>query len=299
MLDSILYYLNPFALVFMMFSMGISLTLADFRHIVSHPRAAIVAFACIFLIIPFVGMGMAWLMANYSPFLAAGMVILVACPSGAFSNFFSYLARANVALSVSLTAATNLVAVVSVPLLLSIGFAIIGERVGMVEVPLWQTIGHVLVMVLLPIIVAMGIRASWPEVSQRLDPFLRRASALVFGTLVILLMVKFWPLIRENGAIGTPILLALASITVLIGWIAGQLVGLNRVDRFTVAAEVGVHNVALANVLALNVLQRAELSVAPSIYAAMCIPPLLLLAWWFRRGALESPTPKKISIAAR
>ncbi len=299
MLEAILYYLNPFALVFMMFAMGIGLSLADFRQIILHPRAAVVAFGCIFGIIPVVGVAMAAFIANLSPFLAAGMVVLVSCPSGAFSNFFSYLARANVALSIALTAATNLVALISVPLLLTLGFAAIGERAGAISVPLGQTIGHVLVMVIAPITLAMILRAVRPEFAARVDPVLRRASTIVFAVLVVLLMVKFWPLIRENAAIGTPALLGLASLTVLIGWVAGRIANLPRLDRFTVAAEVGVHNVALANVLAINVLQRAELSVAPSIYAAMCIPPLLVLAWWFRRtdGSAEVPNPPRASSA--
>lgn len=283
MLDEIIRTLAPIALFFMMLAMGMELKLADFRSIVREPKAAIAAFLCIFLIVPFIGFSVARLLADAVPMIALGVVLLASCPSGALSNFFTYVARANVALSVAISAVANLVAIVTVPLLVTIGLGMLGETAGTIKLPVGATLQNISTMVLAPILIGMALRAWQPARVQRAEGIVRRISTVVFAVLLVAVNTNNWDFVQANIGFATPMLLLLAFITVGVGWLLSWILRCSPADRFTVGAEVGIQNVALANVLAINTLQRAELSIAPSIYALTCLVPVALLAFNLKR----------------
>jgi bile acid:Na+ symporter, BASS family len=283
MLDEIVKTLAPIALFFMMLAMGMELKMGDFRAIVREPRAAIAAFLCIFLLVPFIGFGVARLMVDTAPVIALGMVLLASCPSGALSNFFTYLARANVALSVAISVIANLVAVITVPILVTVGLSILGETAGTIQLPVTSALQQIVLMVLTPLLIGMLIRAWKPNHVDRAELIIRRISMVVFIVLLVGVNTNNWNFVQENIWFATPMLLLLAFMTVGVGWLLSWILRCTPADRFTVAAEVGIQNVALANVLAINILHRSELSIAPSIYALTCLAPVALLAFNLKR----------------
>ena len=107
----------PIALAIIMLGMGLSLVLDDFKRVAKHPKAVAIGIACQMLLLPLVGYGVISLIKMDSPELAVGLMILTFCPGGATSNMFTFLARGDVALSITLTAVVSAIAPFTIPLL--------------------------------------------------------------------------------------------------------------------------------------------------------------------------------------
>jgi len=112
--------LLPLMLGFIMFSLGLGLQMADFRRIAGQPRAFLVGFFCHFVLLPLACFSLL-LLFPLPPALAVGFMIIAACPTGTTSNLLTYLARGDVALAVSFTAAASIVTIFTVPLIVSGG----------------------------------------------------------------------------------------------------------------------------------------------------------------------------------
>jgi len=111
----------PVVVIMMMFVVGMELSLEDFRRVHGYPKPVLVGTAGQLIILPLIAV-LLTLVLDPPRHIVAGMVLVAACPAGAISNFYVYLARANVALSVTLTAVTTILAFVTLPVLTALGF---------------------------------------------------------------------------------------------------------------------------------------------------------------------------------
>src|SRR5688500_7502217 len=109
----------PLALGIIMFGLGLSLTVADFRRVAQHPKVMVLALGCQLLLLPLVCFGLVTVF-DLPPLLAVGMMLLAASPGGTSANLFSHLFRGDVALNVSLTAVNSVISIVSLPLITNI-----------------------------------------------------------------------------------------------------------------------------------------------------------------------------------
>ena len=105
------------AIAFIMFSLGLGLKVTDFTRIVTQPRDVLIGLMSQILILPFVAFILIYLYPNLPPELAVGFMIIAAVPGGATSNMFTSLAKGDVALSISLTAITSLICIITIPLI--------------------------------------------------------------------------------------------------------------------------------------------------------------------------------------
>ena len=154
------------ALVFSaMVVVGMELTTDDFRRVARQPRNVMAAAAGQIVLLPVLG----WVLVhflNLQPAITRGVLLVAACPSGAMANVYTYLARANVALSVTLTAVSCLAAVLTTPLVLALLQTQDGESTGF-PVPFGLLAGHLFLLLVLPVLAGMGIRRRWPDVTKR------------------------------------------------------------------------------------------------------------------------------------
>ena len=109
----------PLALGIIMFGLGLSLTVADFRRVAQHPKVMVIALGCQLILLPLVCFGLV-IVFDLPPLLAVGMMLLAASPGGTSANLFSHLFRGDVALNVSLTAVNSVISIVSLPLITNI-----------------------------------------------------------------------------------------------------------------------------------------------------------------------------------
>src|SRR5262245_3416477 len=141
------------------------LTTDDFRRVARQPGTVVVATVGQFVLLPVIG----WLLVRslkVQPAIAQGVLLVAACPSGAMANVYTYLARANVALSVTLTAVSCLAAVLTTPLALAVLQAQDGEPAGF-PVPFGVLAGQLFLLLVLPVLTGMGIRRRWPDITKR------------------------------------------------------------------------------------------------------------------------------------
>jgi BASS family bile acid:Na+ symporter len=140
-LDPLANLAVPALVWFLMLTVGLELTPGDLRRVVVYPKAVLVATLGQLLLLPAFAAALI-LALRPEPTVAAGMILLAASPGGALSNVYSYLARANLALSVTLTALSTLLALISMPLLIAAGISLFLDRQAAIPVPFARMVGQ-------------------------------------------------------------------------------------------------------------------------------------------------------------
>jgi bile acid:Na+ symporter, BASS family len=230
------------ALALIMLAMGMTLEVADFRRVAERPAPILLALLLQYTVMPACGRAVADLFALPDP-LAAGLILVCCCPGGTASNVIAYLARADVPLSVSMTALSTLAAPIATPALAT---WLIGGRVA---VDGWGLVRDALVVVLLPVALGVGVR--------RLAPRLAGAAGTHGAALASLLIVLIVAAILAANrtallTAGLPLLVgvfAAHGLGFLSGYALGRAAMPPRAAR-TISIEVGMQNSGLGVVLA-------------------------------------------------
>jgi BASS family bile acid:Na+ symporter len=268
----------PLLLIIIMISMGLELSVTDFTRIARMPRSVLVGLAGQLVLLPLLGLAFAG-MTSMRPELAAGVVIITACPGGAPSNIFTYLAGANIALSITLTAVSSVLTIVTLPLWVSLGLELFVGDDAQVRLPLLPTIGQLMLITLLPVAAGMLLRARRPELTERWRPRVKQMMAVVLVAATSLIVWSQWEHISRDFAECARESLSLVVIALLCAYGFAKLMGLDGRDSFTISVEVGLQNGALAALIITNLLQRPDLLVLPGTYALLAFAPVA--AWTF------------------
>jgi len=257
----------PLVLASIMFGMGLSLQLKDFARLAKLPKPIFVGLFGQMLLLPALAFAIA-LAFNASAQIAIGMMLLAACPGGSTSNLLSHLAKANLALSISLTAITTVICVFTTPLLIafSINYFSEGEPV---EFSLLKTSLGLIVITLVPVALGMLTRHRFINIALRLEPIFRKL-AIVF---MLLLIVKISFDEREMLVEGFPDLylftIGLNLSATLLGMLLAKLFLLNHKDRITLGIEVGTQNATLAILIAVSFIQEPAYALIAGGYGLM------------------------------
>jgi BASS family bile acid:Na+ symporter len=286
MLKPVLHIGVPALVILTMVVVGLGLTVGDFRRVVSKPGLVAAATVGQVVCLPLIALVLVRSL-GLSPSVEKGMLLVAACPAGSMANLYGHLAKANVALSVTLTAVSCLAALVTMPALM-MGFrAYLGETTTFV-VPIPAIIGQLLLTLILPILTGMAIHHGWPAVTER---HRRGLFALSLGALAALIGLVIAQeaehFAAELGEIAWAVTL-LTGLAFAAGWATGWAGG-NRADRFTVGLVFVVRNVGVATAVAVTVLGRLEFAVFAAAYFLSQAP--LLLAAAFLRRRMRSAAP--------
>ncbi len=264
-MDSVSAAIVAIALMCIMFGMGLSLTVGDFKRIVKEPRAVLIGLTNQLLILPLIGYVLVSVL-DLTPAVAIGIMILVACPGGATSNLISHLAKGDTALSVTLTAVASLVTIISIPLIIQ--FAL-GEFQGdnrQVKLDVLQTIGQLLMIVVMPVAIGMLIRAKATAFALKMDRPVRIASGVLLALITLGLILKersnIIPYLQQAGL--PTVLLCLS--TMALGFFSARLFKLKIRQAISISVESGIQNSALAITIATVTLQDTSLGIAAAIY---------------------------------
>ena len=272
----------PIALAIIMCSLGLSLTPADFKRVLVYPKGVAIGLANLVLISPLLAFGIAVLY-DLPPELAVGLVLMGAAPGGTMANLLTHLARGDTALSVTMTAVSSLLAVVTVPFYLGVSIdafgASVGDDVGMVGV-----VARVFAITILPLAIGMALRARDPERVDRLEPRIKRVALSVF------VLVVAGAIATEAGTIAEHFTdLAVATLTLnvaamSISFTIARAAPLNNAQSTAIARERGVHNSTLAIAVATSVAN--VLATPAAVYSMFMFFPAGAFAWvMYRRNA--------------
>ncbi len=267
----------PLIILIMMIAMGTELRLADFKRTLEMPRATLVGLAGQMIVLPLVGLAFAQWPA-FSPEIAIGIIIVTACPGGAMSNIFSYLARANVSLSVTLTALSSVLCFVTIPFWIGLGFDLFGASTGSgthaIELPFVRTALQLFVVTILPISIGMAIRARRPELCEKLRNPMRRTTTILMAITIVVVVGSEWEnVLRDLGAASVAALGLVVGMLAL-SFLAARGAQLDQRDAFTVSIEVSLQNGALATMIPLSILKMPELIIFPGAYALVAMIPV-------------------------
>jgi BASS family bile acid:Na+ symporter len=233
----------PWGLAIIMLGMGVTLTVADFRRVLTMPRAIAVGFAAQYLIMPLLGWSIARLLKLDTAF-AVGLILVACCPGGTASNVVTYLARANVPLSVLMTMCSTFAAVFMTPLLTKM---LASQYVQVDALALFLDTVKV---VLAPLVIGLGLNHYFPRAVKIALPAAPLVS-VVFITLICASIIgQQAGNIRESGGTLLLAVFLLHAGGFFLGWCFARLFGYEETIRRTIAIEVGMQNSGLGAVLA-------------------------------------------------
>ncbi len=253
------------SLMIIMFGMGLALTLDDFRRVVKKPKAVFLGLTNQLIFLPVIGYILVSVLA-LKPEIAIGIMILAACPGGATSNVIAHLAKGDTALSVTLTAISSIITIITIPFIIQFAlleFAGQGQEI-VLNVP--QTILQLLVIVIIPVITGMIVKAKLPVFAIKMGKPVQIASVILLILITTALIIKerhnIIPYFQQAGL--PTILLNLTSM--MLGYFTASLIKLKKPQAISIAVESGVQNSALAITIAVVTLQNTSFGIAAAIY---------------------------------
>jgi len=234
------------ALGVIMLGMGLTLTFEDFKQVLAMPTAGVIGVVCQFVIMPSLGWGVATALglAEIDPSLAAGLILVACCPGGTASNVVTYLAGANVALSVIMTTASTFVAILLTPLLTK------WLAGALVDVDAWKLCLDTVKVVLAPVLLGLLLNRYAPGLSRRIAPVSPLISVVAIVLIVASVIGRNHALILESSwrLLAAPALLHLGGFG--LGYGVAKLLRLPENDSRTLSIEVGMQNSGLGTHLA-------------------------------------------------
>jgi len=273
-----------------MFGMGTSMSVKDFVGVVKTPRSVMIGVVCQFTIMPVLGFTLANL-SGFAPEIAAGIILIGCSPSGMASNVMSYLAKANLALSITITSVTTLLAPLMTPLLMKF---LAG---AFIEIDILDMMWDIIKMVIIPI----GAGLLFNKLLHGKMKWLDEAMPLVsmFGIAFIIVIIT---------AAGRESLLSIGLLLILLvlihnicgyflGYWGGRLFKMSERDCRTIAIEVGMQNGGLASGIAKEMGKIATVGLAAAVFGPlMNITGSVLASYWHRKTPKdEQPTDLPIT----
>ena len=266
----------PAALITVMLGMGLSLTLADLKRVVVFPKAVSIGLFGQLICLPLLAFVLALLLAP-DPAVAAGAIMLAACPGGVTSNAYTFAARADVALSVTLTMIESAVTIFTIPLFAFLALSFFMNQGAAPDVPAADMIRQLAMITALPIGCGMIIRAVRPAFAIRLVEGLRKVTVYVLIVLIAAAAISSWREVLDNFVEAGLLVAALNLLSMFMGYALARFTGLPGNQQITLVYEVGVQNISLALLVTLTLLEDPTLAITSLLYAV--IMPITALAF--------------------
>ena len=266
-------------LAIIMLGMGITLTFDDFRRVLQTPRPIALGVAAQFCLMPFLGWALAHGLAlqNVNPGFAAGLILVACCPGGTASNVVCYLARAHVALSVSMTMCSTFAAIACTPLLTK---WLAGQ---LVEVNLLKLFLDTLIVVA-PVGLGLALKQMFPRAVKSIEP----AAPLVAVAVIVLIVAAIIELradaIKQHWRTLLLAVCLLHGFAFALGHLCARIFGYGPLIRRTVSIEVGMQNSGLGTHLATHNPGFGSTAATPCALSAVihCIFGSFCAALWRR-----------------
>lgn len=268
------------AIMVIMLGMGLSLTIADFTRILKNPKPVSAGLIAQLILLPLIAYLLITIF-NIEGALAVGVMLIASAPGGAVSNMFTFLARGDIALSVSLTAITCLVTIISIPFIIDFSishFLTIENSDELVNKG--EFFKTLILLVLLPVSIGMAIRKAKPKIADKSERPVKIASIILLAGIIAVAAITNSDKIKEAIQTVGYAIVGLNIITMFIGYQLGKLLQLNGSQRTTIAIECGIQN----GTLAIGLASIGMLGNYPNVL----LPPALYSVFMFFTGGAFS-----------
>lgn len=273
-----------------MFGMGTTMSVQDFAAVFRTPKGVMIGVSAQLMIMPIIGFGLAKF-SDFPPEIAAGIVLIGCSPSGVASNVMAYLAKANVALSITITSIATLLAPFITPLLMKL---LAGE---FIEIDVLNMMWSIVKMIILPIGAGLLFNKLRGDGAKWLDRAMPMISMLAIGVIITIITAAGRDSLLDIGGI----LMLLVLIHNLFGYSLGywyaRLFRMSEQDARTIALEVGMQNGGLASGIANSLGKIATMGLAPAVFGPlMNITGSVLASYWHGKPTEEysDPVPGKV-----
>lgn len=268
----------PWMLGIIMFGMGMTMTVADFKTVLQSPKAVAIGVAAQFVVMP----SLAYMLCkvfNLPPEIDIGVILVGCCPGGTASNVITYMAKGNTALSVACTSVSTLLA----PLLTPIIFYLLASQ--WIEINALSMLTSILQVVLLPIVLGLVVRTLLKDTVQYYMPVMPLISVVAIVLIVAAIIAGSKGQILESGLFILAVVILHNALGYLIGYWASRLFKLPYADSKAVAIEVGMQNSGLGVALAAVHFAASPMTAVPSAIFSLWhnISGPLLATYWASR----------------
>ena len=253
-----------------MFGMGLTLNLQDFKIVFSRPKDVMIGCLAQFTVMPLLAWGLARAF-QLDEALALGVVLVGCCPGGTASNVITYLAKGDLALSVGMTGVSTLLAPFMTPFLT---WALAGKSVNVDVVGMLLSI---LWVVILPIVIGLVVKWIWPKFTEQATDYLPAFSSVAIAFIVSIVIAANANKLMAGGLMIVMVVILHNLCGLSLGYLIGRLLGLSDPKRRAISIEVGMQNSGLASSLA---------TIHFAAYPLATIPGAIFSVWHNISGAL-------------
>ncbi|MEP6068527.1 MAG: bile acid:sodium symporter family protein [Paracoccaceae bacterium] len=283
-MDILINVVLPLSLAFIMFSLALGLTFADFTRVLTRPKAFALGAVAQLVVLPLVAFAVIQVF-GLSGAIAVGFMVLSICPGGVTSNMVSKLAKGDVALSVTLTAVVSLLSLLTVPALTTWSLHhFMGDLAPPINVR--DLTVAVFLITTVPVLLGLLTRQIGPSFADKIDPLLSRVAAILFGIIVVAALAGNWTIFTENLITLGPALIVLNVSLLLLGLGLATGIGLTWAERKTISLEVGIQNatlgIALAALISGTTQGFSTLALPSAVYGITMYVCALPFVAWFR-----------------
>lgn len=267
-MDNVSTIILAISLIIIMLGMGLSLVVDDFKRIFIYPKAILIGLINQILILPVLGFAIASVF-SIQPEIAIGIMILAACPGGPTSNLISHLAKGDIALSVTLTALSSFVTILTIPFIINFALLHFLEKEQTIRLDVVSTIIQILVITVIPVSIGMLVRRYNENFALKMAKPVRIASGVVIVLVILGITFKekdnFASYFRQAGLVA----LCLNVVTMAVGYYSAKLFKINTKRAISIAIESGIQNGTLAITIAVILLNNTSFAVAPAVYSLL------------------------------
>lgn len=273
----------PLSLLFIMFTLGIGLTVQNFKNIINQPKALILGLVNQMILLPLSAFIIVSII-KLPTEMAVGMMILACCPGGVTSNMLTRFAKGDVALSISLTAIVSIISVITLPLV--VGFSMqyfMGSNAPSFSI---LSIGLTMFCITsVPVCVGLYINTKHHNFSSSISPTANKISTILFIVIIIGALASEWEAFINNLNLLGPVIIVLIFIMLLIGYCSSSLFKLNKEKSVTIAIESSIQNatvgITIGNLILNQETGLSILSLPSGVYGILmylvCLPLLRLI----------------------
>jgi BASS family bile acid:Na+ symporter len=282
----------PVSLFIIMIGVGLTLRPRDFHNVVYYPKALVLGSIAQIILMPCVAFALAYGF-GLSEHIAVGLVIIAACPGGATSNVFAFLAKGNLALSILMTAIASLITILTIPAFTNYALAMFADQAleEPIRLPVIDSVVTLSMIILVPVSIGMFIRSRSAAIAGKLEGIVSAFGMVILVLLIVLitysnrhdlanLLVNAGPPVFALNVLG-------AGIGLACGWIARA----NLRDGLTLGIEMGIKNATIGMMVPLTLLDSPQMAMAPSIYGLLMYVTAIAMIFVGRRHAHLNPIP--------
>ena len=272
----------PLSLFLIMFGIGISLKLADFKAVTQAPKAVAIGLFGQMILLPVIAFSIA-VAFQLPPEIAVGLIIIALAPGGATSNMFTYLSKGDVSLSISLTALVSLITPITIPIVAALSMGYFMESTTEFELPIAKTVIQLLVITVIPVALGMFTLSRWPTTAKKIENVLKWFSILFLLLIIALIVLKNADNMASFFAQAGFATLILNLTALSVGYLMANGAKLPHAQSVTIGFEVGIQNGTLALVVAGTLIGNEVMMIPAVTYSLIMFFSGALFAWWVNR----------------